>query len=72
MIRFVTHTVGVIDDSQYLAALRAENERLRDTVALERKIKNEYRRKFYDLRRDYKALFKDCKAIAERVCGVDA
>lgn len=72
MIRFVTHTVGVIDDSQYLAALQAENKKLRDAVALERKIKNEYRRKFYGLRRDYKALLTDCKAIAERVGEIDA
>lgn len=72
MIRFVTHTVGVIDDSQYLAALQAENEKLRVAVAHEYKAKLEYRRKYYGLKRDYKALLTDCKAIAERVGRINA
>ncbi len=67
MIRFVTRTVGVIDDSQYLADLRAENEKLRDTLAREYKDKLKYKRKYFGLKRDYMALLTDCKAIAKRV-----
>lgn len=72
MIRFVTRTVGVIDDSQYLAALQAENEKLRDTVAREYKDKLKYKRKYFGLKRDYMALLMDCKAIAKRVGEINA